>query len=267
MKTLGWMVLLCFFSLVWAAEYEGFTEPDREIEVAAQELGVLEQVAVQEGETVAQGQLLARLISRDLEASLEIAKARAKATGRLRAARAERKLRRIHLDKLIPLQKKGVAHPQEVNQTRMELEVASANVQAANEDLAIAKLDIRRIEAQIENRTLRSPIDGTVTAILRDPAELVGGSQSHVMTVAALHPLRINLHIPTAQAVALKLDQNVEVEFPGFPEPRATGTIAFVSPITDAGSDTVKVRVIVANPEGKLRGGIRCLVRVADDGS
>jgi len=259
------LILLLLSSNLWAEPYEGFTEPEQEIELAAPEMGILEKIMVKEGERVHVGQLLANLQSRDLGNMLEIARLRAKSTARLRAAQAELKLHRMQLEKLEPLQQKGLAHPQEVNQSRMEVDVAAANVQAANEELAIAKLDSKRIAAQIENRTLRSPIDGVVTEILRDVAELVGANQSHVMTIAALDKLKIRLHLPTVRALHLKVGDPVKVVFNDFPVPQAEASVAFISPVTDAGSDTVTTHIALDNQQGKLRAGIRCQVHITHE--
>jgi multidrug efflux pump subunit AcrA (membrane-fusion protein) len=42
------------------------------------------------------------------------------------------------------------------------------------------------------------------------------------------------------------------------------GTVEFISPITDAESGTVLVKVRVANPHGRFRSGERCKIRVED---
>ncbi len=255
------LLLLLLPAMAVATDYESFIEPDQEIEVAAPEIGVLGEVAVREGARVKKGDLLAKLLSRDLEAELATARARSQATGRMQAAQAQQRLHQSQLDKLLPLEQKGIARPQEISQTRAELEAAQATVLAARQDLDVAKLEMARIQAQIDNRILRSPIDGIVTAVLRDQAELVGGQHSHVLTVATENPLKVTVHAATAEAVAMAVDQIVQIELPGYPTPTAQGKIAFISPVTDAGSDTVTVRIRVDNGEGKLRSGIRCIVR------
>lgn len=257
--------LLCLFSLsVQAAEYEGFTEPDRKITIAPPEAGVLESVAVKEGDKVKEGQVLASLENRVFRASLVVAKVRKAATGRLNSAVAIERLRREKLERLLPLLGKGNAQPYEVAQSRIELESAVAEVQAARETLNISEFEYKQIEAQIERRILRSPIDGVVISVNKEVAELASfsGTDAQILTVASLNPLRISLHVPTAQAMNFKAKQTVSVRFPNLSITPANSTIHYVSPVTDASSDTVKVDILLENAKGELRSGVKCLVSV-----
>ena len=70
------LYILCLLSFnAYAVEYEGFTEPDRKITIAPPEAGVLESIAVKEGDKVKTGQVLASLENRVFRASLAVAKA------------------------------------------------------------------------------------------------------------------------------------------------------------------------------------------------
>ncbi len=257
--------ILCLFSLnAYAVEYEGFTEPDRKITIAPPEAGVLESIAVKEGDKVKAGQVLASLENRVFRASLAVAKAKKAATGRLNSAVAIERLRREKLDRLLPLLAKGNAQPYEIAQSRIELESSVAEVQAARETLNISELEYKQIEAQIEHRILRSPIDGVVINVNKEVAELASfsGTDAQILTVASLDPLRISLRVPTAQAVAFKPKQGVSVRFPNLSSVAVNSTIHLISPVTDASSDTVKVDILLENPKGELRSGVKCLVTV-----
>ncbi len=75
------------------AEIRGLTEPFRNIDVAATEAGVLAELLVKEGDTVKQGDELARLNCESLTALLAISKQSMESKGRLLAVQAELKLR------------------------------------------------------------------------------------------------------------------------------------------------------------------------------
>jgi multidrug efflux pump subunit AcrA (membrane-fusion protein) len=70
------------------------------------------------------------------------------------------------------------------------------------------------------------------------------------------------LRVPTAQAIAFKVKQNVSVRFPNLNFTPVNSTIHTISPVTDAGSDTVKIDILLSNPKGELRSGVKCLVTV-----
>ncbi|EIJ43112.1 RND family efflux transporter, MFP subunit [Beggiatoa alba B18LD] len=262
LKVIPFGLLLCWGTFAFAVEYEGFTESEQEIEVAAPEMGVLEAIKVKEGDKVKTGQVLVVLDSQILVAALAVAKAKKGASGRLTAARAIEKLRRDRLDRLLPLLAKGNAQQSEVSQTQIELESAVAETQAAREAMQISEMEYKQLETQIARRTLRSPINGVVTEVHKDVAELVGGNDVKVVTLVSTNPLQATINVPTAEALKLKTDQAVNVKFPQLELTPVAGKITYISPITDASTDTVKIIVQMPNPDGKLRIGVKCFVEV-----
>jgi len=258
------LAALLLLPTAYAQPYDGFTEPDQEIKVAAPEIGVLATLNVKEGQTVKQGQVLATLDNQVLVAGLAVARAKAKASGRLNAAQALQKLNETKLSRLQPLLARGAAQQAEVDQVSAELSNARASAQAAREELQVSALEVKQIEAQIERRTLRSPINGVVIELKKEVSELVGGTanEPQVLTVARIDPLLVTIHVPTSEALKLSLDQKVAIEFPAYTPASAEGTVTFVSPITDAGSNTVKIKIRLDNSAGKLRSGLKCLVKL-----
>ncbi len=177
--------------------------------------------------------------------------------GRLDAAVAERDLRKTRLGKLEALRPKGHATQEEVDRARADFEIAEANVLSAREQLAVDALEFKRTEALIERRTLRSPMDGIVTRIYREEREFIMASSPSVLTVVQLDPLRIVFSVPMVQSTSLQLGTTVPLALPDL-HAKAEGTIEFVSPVVDAESGTVRVKVLLANPRGAYRSGIRC---------
>jgi hypothetical protein len=43
-------------------------------------------------------------------------------------------------------------------------------------------------------------------------------------------------------------------------EQNAVGEVEFVSPVSEAESGTVRVKVLLKNPQGKYRCGVRCVI-------
>ena len=140
--------------------------------------------------------------------------------------------------------------------------MANANVLAALEQHAADALEADRLGSMIERRMMRSPFNGVVTRVYREEKEFVGGNNSPVLTIMELDKLRVTFTLPTAVAVRLKLNQSVPLTFPTTGQ-KATGTIEFVSPVTEAESDTVRVKVLIDNEQSKYRCGMRCAINVA----
>ena len=94
--------------------YEGFTEPRYDIMVAATEIGRLEDVLVEVGDRVQQGQTIARLEDSLQASSVKIAKLQAEIHGEADAARAEAFLRKTRYDQIRELAADKMARPNEL---------------------------------------------------------------------------------------------------------------------------------------------------------
>lgn len=236
---------------------EGFTEPYRQIELAAGESGVLGKVAVQEGSRVSVGQTLAQLDTSVLEQTLEIARLRSRSVGGLKAAEAELELQSKYLGQLRTLREKGHATQRELDRAETDLKVAQARVVMAQEEIVLQQLECQRIEAQIERRRIRSPIDGLVSDVLRETGESSLGNDLHVVTVVQLDRLKIKFSVEAWQASLLQVDQTVPLQI-GTQSDQVAGIVEMVSPVMDAKSATIEVTVRVENSDEKIPSGVRC---------
>ncbi len=129
-------------------------------------------------------------------------------------------------------------------------------MEKARTDLTIKDAQVRKIQAMIETRLLRSPVDGLVNEIKRDPGEAVSVSSPHVLTVVQIDKLTANLFLQPACALALKTGGTAMLLLDD--REKVAATIEFISPITDPASGTVRVKFMLENAGGKLRSGVRC---------
>ena len=96
-----------------------------------------------------------------------------------------------------------------------------------------------------------------MTCVYHEEREFITSASPTVLTVVQLDPLRIVFSVPMLQQASLKVGQTVPLTFPDS-EGRAEGKVEFVSPVVDAESGTVRVKVLLANPRGAYRCGVRC---------
>ncbi|HEB50774.1 MAG TPA: efflux RND transporter periplasmic adaptor subunit [Desulfobulbus sp.] len=237
-------------------EFEGFLEPNQVVDISTPFRDRIERLHVRDGDRVQTGQLLAELDSRVLQADLAAARQAAGSHGAIDAARALVTMRKNRLDLLQELEKSGNARPRELAGARTELAMARARLQSAIEEQRLKKLDVLVIEAKIEEKKLRSPLDGVVEKVYKQQFELIGGGDAEpLLTLVQLDPLLGRFHLPLTAAQGLRPGQEVQVRIG---DARAEGTIDFVSPVIDARSGTVTVRVRVPNPDLALTSGSRC---------
>ena len=240
---------------------EGFTEPIRKLDLIPPEPGIIASLTVHEGSQVKKDELLGSLDCEVQQASLDIARGNAANHGRLDSATAERDIRRWRLSKLQTLRVEGNANDEEVARVASELAVAEANIVAALEQRSADTLETEHISAMIERRMMRSPFNGIVTRVFHEEKEFVGNN-SPVLTIMQLDKLRVTFTVPTSQIARLKIGQGVPLTFPNSGQ-KAAGKIEFISPVSEAESDTVRVKVLIENPQGKYRCGVRCALNMA----
>ena len=253
----GFLLLLGLSPMpVFAEEVQGFLEPWSKVDAAAAEPGIITAIHVKEGDRVEAGQLLVEQDVRVLEASLAIAKARAESKGAYESARSILRMREKRFAKLQALKKSGHARDEELETSRSELAIARANLLTAREEQLIHQLEVERINAQIERRRLRSPFEGVVTRILKEEAEVSGGTNDQIITLAQLDPLKLVLHVSAPLALKMKVKDEVPLRVAGSGE-KLTGVVDTVSPVIDADSGTVRVTISLDNKKNLVRSGMR----------
>jgi Cu(I)/Ag(I) efflux system membrane fusion protein len=158
---------------------------------------------------------------------------------------------------------------------RIMRETAQRTVEASKEKLRLWGLTGKQI-AEIEKSgeasdhiTIYSPMGGVVIdKNVEEGAYVKTGTRLY--TIADLSHLWIRLDAYESDLVWLRYGQEVHVETEAYPGEVFKGTIAFIDPVLDLKTRTVKVRVNVPNADGRLKPGmfVRTTVRarVAESG-
>ncbi|MCB1088729.1 MAG: efflux RND transporter periplasmic adaptor subunit, partial [Verrucomicrobiae bacterium] len=233
MKTIPLLCLLWFSAgLAVSAETTiiGTTEPQKKTELSFPEYGVIREILVKEGESVKKDQVLARLDCRVLESQLQIAKMKAESTAAIQSARATLEMRSHRYEELQKLALSQKTNDDEVARAKADFEIAQADLQLANEAAQEHALEALQIDAQIEQRTLRSPFDGMVARIVPSVGTTVTPQSAALVTVVKLDHLDLVAHVDHRRIDALKEGQEVTVEAVDRPV-TGTGTIEFISPV------------------------------------
>lgn len=240
-------------------EFDCVIEPQQTVKLASPVVGVIARLDVDRGDFVRQGQIVGKIEDGVENATLALARARASNDSPVRSAEARVQFLRRKYERSKELNTRSVSSLASLQETESEVQVAEQQLNEAQHNKEIARLEVAYAEEVLKQRALRSPIDGVVVERLLVPGEY-RNDQSPVLTLAQIDPLRVEVFVPTAYFGQIHIGNSAEVR----PERPLDGvymaTVTVVDTVLDAASGTFGVRLALPNPRLTLPGGIRCQV-------
>ena len=210
--------------------------------VKAKVAGELIEVTVREGQTVRQGQLLARIDQTEVQARVAARSADAA------AARAQLQLAEKNQVTQKALLDRNFISQNAFDTTQSGYDVAIARLRAAEADLVSAR-------KTLGDSTLYAPFSGIVSERHAQPGERVP-LDAKVVSIVDLSVLTLEASVPASSIAQVRVGQPVEFRVDGFGERRFAGRIDRINPATAAGSRSISVYAIIDNKDGLLRGGL-----------
>jgi RND family efflux transporter MFP subunit len=243
-----------------AADFDCLIKPYKVVEIHAPAVGLIEKVQVDLGDVVRTGQVLATLESNTEQASAELAGYRAQMTGPLATAEARAEHTGRKFGRKEELHKKGFVTTEDKDQARAEKKVAEAELREAHENKELAHYEHRRALAQLNLRTIKSPISGVVTERLLNPGEVaeLGVGQKPILKIAQIDPLRIEVILPLQMYGQVREGAAVEIVPEAPIGGRYSATVQGADKVIDAASATFAVRLELQNANYALPAGVRC---------
>jgi RND family efflux transporter MFP subunit len=204
--------------------------------------GVLTQVLAREGESVRQGQLVARVDATEVRALLAAREADT-AAARAQLDWAQRNLRRQ-----AELLDKGFISANAYDSVRNEEAVARAKLDAALAQAA-------QVRKSLADQTLLSPITGIIARRHAEPGERLPADAA-ILTVVSLDQLEFAADVPSTEIAAVSIGQSVRVRVDGFSDKVFEGRVERINPQATAGAGVIPIYVTVSNPGHGLRAGL-----------
>jgi RND family efflux transporter MFP subunit len=228
----------------------GTTFPRASAQVAPNMSGVLAQVAVEEGDRVKKGDLLFRLRGEDFELRVQQAQAA------LKAAEVGLAAVKVEYDRTQRLVEKNAVNQATWDQVQAQYQGAQVGIEAARVNLAMAQK--ARADAVV-----RSPINGVVTAKLKNPGEMVTMMPPSVVVVVEDHStLELRFRLPEGSLSAVKVGDVLKAEFTAAGITREV-TVTRISPNVDAMTRTIEVIAELPNPDDQLKAGMLAELSIA----
>lgn len=195
--------------------------------------GYLKSIAVDKGDKVATGAVLARIEIPELVA------ARARQEAELRAAEADYRRLDESLRKTPDL-----VVPNTVDQARGRFEVARASVQESDTLLGYA--------------TIIAPFAGVITQRYVDPGALIQATNgsSAIVTLMDFSRVRVQVAVPEIEAARVVVGQPVHLTTDNLPGRQFDGTVTRFTYALDTANHTMLAEAVLDNPELALRPGM-----------
>ncbi len=234
-----------------------FTEPVEKCIAASAESGIVAIAHVREGDRVEVGDPIASINHNVLKETLAIAIAKSQSTARLDAAKAQLELTEAQLEAVNSLLSGGHTNKFESQQKTSEHQKALSEFRAAKDELKLANLEVERIRAQIEDRIIKSPINGVITEIHKQPGENVSQTEPQYATIVRVDQLKVRFYLDAETLRNSKVNDQISLAVgPGMNPVK--GSVSFVSPVIDPDSGLGRLDVVIDNRSGAIQSGIAC---------
>lgn len=227
------------------------TKPCQDVTLSCSRPGLIAKVMVKDGQVVKIDQPVVQQDSREEEAMLAADKSKADDTTSIRAQEAIRDQSKVDLARVQYAKDHGGSTPFELDKAKIDVVVAEARVKIAEVEQEQARLKYEQTRVVVEKMCLKSPINGLVQKAMVQPGEAVE-LNTKVIRLVNLDPLWVEVQVPALQARSLKKDAAAKVVFTD--KQAAAGKVILVDVVGDPASETIMVRVEVANFEMRQSG-------------
>lgn len=202
------------------------------------------EIAVQEGDLVAKGDILVRMDTTELEAQRMRAQAAvasaeagvAVAKAGIAKAEANLALANTKLARAETLGQRDVISRANLDIQRTEAQVMEAGLTAARAEARAKEravdaetANLREIEARIADSTLYAPEAGRILYRLAQPGEVLG-SGGKVLTLVSLGNVYMEFFLPATAAPRVRLGDEARIVVDVMPDVAVPATVSFVAP-------------------------------------
>lgn len=213
-----------------------------EATVKAKVAGELVEVAVREGQSVARGQVVARIDPTEVQARVAARQADVEAAkAQLVWAEKNRATQKALLEKSFISQNA-------FDNIQSNHDVAAAKLRAAEADLVVAR-------KSLGDSVLHAPFAGVVAERHAQAGERVA-LDAKVVTVVDLSRMELEAAVPATGIGQVRIGQKLQFRVDGFGERAFEGTIERINPATTAGSRSINVYAVIDNRDRSLRKGM-----------
>ncbi len=233
--------------------------PYRVVDIASPVAGVIEKIYVERSQQVAAGQVLAQLEASVERANVELARYRAGIQSEIGLGEVN-----INFDEQRKKRAESLLEEQNISvdnadQIEREVQLSKWKLKQARELADIRRLELRRAEEQLRQKSISAPFDGFVLDTFKYRGEYV--EDQAILRLAQLDPLVIEAIVPMENFGMIQPGMQAEVLAEVLLKDRLQGEVIAVDRIGDTASNTFGVKLRMPNPENRIPAGLKCVVK------
>jgi RND family efflux transporter MFP subunit len=236
---------------------------DQQADIAAERDGRVVSIAVEIGDHVQRGQLLASLDDRALRAAVDSQTAHiASLKAQVGEWESEQKMDEADLRRADQMRDDKILSEENWEHVKYKLDEVIAEVARYRADLTASEADLNTASLQLDQSRILAPFAGVVgRRSLRLAQEVKKGDVLFWITAEA--PLRILFTVPESAMSAYTVGAPLELTTTDYPELRQPARILRVSPVVDPASGSIQVIGALLHPSHLLKPGMSMQVRPA----
>lgn len=225
----------------------GYVVALREATVSGKSIYKVNEVLIQEGQQVKQGDVLARLDDTNTRAALEQSQAQVKQTQALLAAA------KVAANDAQPIfvrsQKQfaeGLISQDVFEASKATYDAAQMAVSVAAENLAVAQANVTINQRYEDDTVIRAPFDAVVTVTTAQPGEIVSPQFSGgggIAKIVDMNSLEVDVDVSENYINRVHPHQPATITLGAYPDWRIPAEVIAVIPTADRAKATVKVRL------------------------
>jgi RND family efflux transporter MFP subunit len=239
----------------------GYIEARHQTAVAARTTGRLAEVFVEEGDTVRQGEMVARLIDEDERALLVQAEAAlALARARLEQARATETDAVRRAGRRAELRAQNLIGDEEAQAAETIGEAARADRSAAEANVRVAEANLQTAKLALDKTRVTAPFTGVVLRKDAEVGEIVGPIMTSntaragaVVTIADMNTLEVGVDINESYIARIAGGMPADVVLDAHPDVHFPAEVRAIYPSADRDKATIPVRVRFLSGDPRIR--------------
>ena len=229
----------------------GYVTARRRATVSSKVTGKVVEIFVEEGQSVRQGQVLARLDDAQARAALAYAEAQLAASQKSFAEdQALLREAELNLQRRERLFKDAIVGRAEVDTAQSEVDSLKARIAYTQQQVAVAAAQVNLRKTDLADMVVRAPFSGVAISKDAQPGEMIspvsaggGFTRTGIGTIVDMTSLEIEVDVNESFINRVKPGQKVSAVLDAYPDWRIPAHVITTVPAADRQKATVRVRI------------------------